>query len=50
MLGLELLLFFELLREKLVKRFDEITPCVFHFVEIQSTFYPYLQSGLDVVK
>ena len=28
----------------------KITPCAFHFVEIQSGFYPYLQSGLDVAK
>ena len=28
----------------------KITPCAFHFVEIQYAFSPYFQSGLDVVK
>ena len=28
----------------------KITPCAFHFVEIESVFYSYLQSGLVVVK
>ena len=28
----------------------KITPCAFHFVEIQSAFYPYIQSRLDVFK
>ena len=28
----------------------KITSCAFHFVEIWSAFYPYLQSGLGVVK
>ena len=38
----------ELLKGKLAGA-SKITPCAFHFVEIQSAFYPYLQSGLDVV-
>ena len=39
---------FWVIKEKLAG-VGKIIPCVFHFVEIQSVFYPYLQSGLDVV-
>ena len=39
----------ELLKGKLAG-VGKIAACAFHFVEIQSAFYPYLQSGLDVVK
>ena len=28
----------------------KITPSAFHFLEIQSAFYLYLQRGLDVFK
>ena len=39
----------ELLKGKLAG-VGKITPCAFHFVEIQSAFYPYIQSRLDVFK
>ena len=40
---------FWVIKEKLAG-VGKITPSGFHFVEIQSPFYLYLQRGLDVFK